>query len=151
MPGYGLVDENSGKLVPWRWAEQRLVKAHNYWISTTRSDGRPHAMAVWGVWIRGAFYFSTGQRSQKARNLAANPHCVIHPESGAEAVIVEGTAEKVTDSRELREFVRAYKAKYKWDLSTMQGSVYYRVRPGVAFGFIEAEEQFTATATKWTF
>ena len=28
-----------------------MSKAHNYWVSTTRPDGRPHVMPVWGVWI----------------------------------------------------------------------------------------------------
>src|SRR5947209_5813545 len=30
-------------MLPWSWARDRLVASHNYWISTTRPDGRPHA------------------------------------------------------------------------------------------------------------
>ncbi len=73
MPGYGIADANSGSgLLPWNWAVERLQKARNYWISTTRPDGRPHAMPVWGVWYDNQFYFSTGRESRKARNLAVN-------------------------------------------------------------------------------
>ena len=32
-PGYGLPAGNKG-LLPWSWAEQRLKKSHNYWITT---------------------------------------------------------------------------------------------------------------------
>ena len=47
MPGYGLPKTTKG-LLPWKWAEQRLQKSHNYWITTVRSDGASHTMVVWG-------------------------------------------------------------------------------------------------------
>src|SRR5947209_13693831 len=84
MPGYGLPKGNKG-LLPWSWAEQRLKQSHNFWISTTRPDGRPHTMIVWGLWLDGVFYFSSGRRSRKAKNLAANPRCVICTEKAHEA------------------------------------------------------------------
>ncbi len=34
-------------------------------------------MLVWGLWLDGAFYFSTGRKSRKACNLAENSYCVI--------------------------------------------------------------------------
>ena len=34
-------------------------------------------MLVWGLWLDGAFYFSTGRKSRKACNLAENSPCVI--------------------------------------------------------------------------
>jgi hypothetical protein len=48
FPGYGIAEEPAG-MVSWRWAIERLADSRNYWISTTRRDGRPHAMPVWGV------------------------------------------------------------------------------------------------------
>ena len=69
MPGYGLPAENAGPaLLPWKWAESRITKSHNYWIATTRQDGTPHVMPVWGIWVDSVFYFSTGRESRKARN-----------------------------------------------------------------------------------
>src|SRR4030081_968866 len=91
MPGYGLPTAGTG-LLPWSWAEQRLKKSHNYWITTVKPDGSPHTMVVWGLWIDGQFLFSTGRKSRKARNLAKNPNCVVSTEHAHEAVIVEGTA-----------------------------------------------------------
>ena len=35
--GYGLPSGNKG-LLPWTWAEQRLEKSHNYWITSVEPD-----------------------------------------------------------------------------------------------------------------
>ena len=147
MPGYGLPKDKKG-LLPWSWAEQRLQKSHNYWISTVRSDSAPHTMVVWGLWIDGAFYFSTGKQSRKARNLSANPRCVVCTEHANEAVIVQGEARLVRDSPQLKFFSR-YEKKYKWDMSTMQNEPVYQVKPQVVFGLYE--KKFIQAATRWTF
>ncbi|MBV8894573.1 MAG: pyridoxamine 5'-phosphate oxidase family protein [Acidobacteria bacterium] len=96
MPGYGLPKGRKG-LLPWRWAEQRLGKSHNYWTTTVRPNGSPHTMVVWGLWPNGAFYFSTGHQSRKARNLAENSRCVVY-RTADEAVIVEGEARLIKDN-----------------------------------------------------
>jgi len=53
MPaGYGVpTDGSGGERLPWSWAVERLESARNYWICTTRPDGRPHAAPVWGLWL----------------------------------------------------------------------------------------------------
>src|SRR3954468_17640441 len=79
--GYGVPSTAEGML-PWEWAVERLVAARNHWIATTRPNGRPHAMPVWGVWIDEAFFFGSGRSSAKSRNLAANPAIVV-PSSAA--------------------------------------------------------------------
>jgi PPOX class probable F420-dependent enzyme len=149
MPGYGIVAANKGRgLLPWSWAAERLSNAHNYWIATTRPDGRPHAMAVWGVWHDGAFYFSTGRRSRKARNLARNPRCVVCTERADEPVILEGVAEEVTDPSLIRRIGAPYHAKYKWKLDPSLGPI-FAVRPQVAFALTEGD--LPGSATRWTF
>ena len=147
MPGYGVPDTRKG-LLPWSWAEQRLKKSHNYWISTTKPDGSPHTMVIWGLWDKGVFYFSTGEKSRKGRNLAANPHCVIATENAAEAVVVEGTATLIADPATLKSFARAYEKKYEWDMQNSTEPVYV-LRPQVAFGLYE--KQFQGSATRWKF
>src|SRR5712672_4276002 len=89
MPGYGLPTGSKG-LLPWKWADERLKKSHNYWISTLKPDGSPHTMVVWGLWQDGRHLFSTGSKSRKARNLALNANCIVCTEEASEAVIVEG-------------------------------------------------------------
>jgi len=148
MPGYGLPTTRKG-LLPWAWAERRLTRSHNYWLVTVRPNGRPHAMPVWGVWFGGAFYFSTGRDSRKARNLARNRRCVVCSERADAAVIVEGVARIVGDTELLARLARPYDAKYRpWKLDPAMGSV-YAVRPRVAFGMYE--KRFVDAATRWAF
>src|SRR5437016_13689711 len=98
-------------LKPWRWALERLEKSHNYWIATTRPDGRPHLMVVWGIWWREAFWLSTGPRTRKAKNIAADPHVVIGTEKADEAVILDGTAEEIKDRAASKQLAHIYNAK----------------------------------------
>jgi pyridoxine/pyridoxamine 5'-phosphate oxidase len=141
-------------LLRWSWAEQRLKKSHNYWITTVKPDGAPHTMVVWGMWQDGRFLFSTASGSRKARNLAANPRCVICTELANEAVIVEGTAE-IADLEARKKFLAPYERKYKFDMSSMKADILsmkepiFAVRPRVVFGFWE--KYFQERSTRWTF
>jgi general stress protein 26 len=147
IPGYG-VKENKKGILPWKWAQDRLNQSKQYWIATTRPDGAPHVMVIWGLWMPDGFYFSTGKDSRKGKNLAANPRCVICSEDAAQAVIVEGAVEVISDARVLKPVFSAYKKKYKFDVSGM-GEPFYRVQPHTAFGLYE--KKFVETATRWKF
>lgn len=147
MPGYGISTKKAG-MFPWKWATDRLAKSKQYWIATTRPDGAPHVMIVWGVWTEQAFWFSTGKNSRKARNLAANPRCVICSDDSEQAVILEGEVAVVGDAKVLKTVFAAYKKKYKIDPSGM-GEPLFRVQPRVVFGLYE--KKFPTTATRWVF
>jgi PPOX class probable F420-dependent enzyme len=151
-PGYGFETAKSppGERLPWARAVEWLQAARNYWVVTTRPDGRPHAAPVWGLWLDGAVLFSTGPGSRKGRNLAANRAVVVHLESGDDAVILEGTAEPVTDPGRLARFADAYKAKYRFrpDPDDPNTPV-WALRPRVAFTWGEAD--FPESATRWRF
>jgi hypothetical protein len=153
MPGYGLPEGNKG-LLPWTWAEQRLKKSHNYWITTVKRDGSPHTMVVWGLWKDGRFLFSTGSKSRKARNLAQNANCVVCTENAAEAVIIEGVAH-IADVAVRRKMLPVYERKYKFDMGAMKKDIFsmkepvFAVRPRVAFGLWE--KHFVGKSTRWTF
>ena len=147
MPGYGMPAGTKG-LLPWTWAEKRLQKSHNYYVMTVRANGTPHAMPVWGIWVDSRFYFSTGARSVKARNLAANASCVICTEDAAESVVVEGTATPVTDPARVKVLSPHYARKYKsFTLDPKMGPI-FEVAPNVVFGL--DEERFKSM-TRWTF
>jgi len=147
MPGYGMPTGSRG-LLTWAWAEQRLRASHNYYVMTVRPDGRPHAMPVWGVWVGGRLYFSTGAQSVKARNLAANPACVICTEKAAQAVVVEGTASPIADAAQLKTIAPQYARKYQsYTLDPKMGPI-FEVRPKVVFGL--DEKRFNAM-TRWIF
>lgn len=142
------------KPLPWAWAAGQLDRAFNYWIATTRPDGRPHTRPVWGLWLDGAFWFTTG--SLAAGNLAQQSAITVHLESGNESVIIEGVAEQVTDSTLLETFKHAYGVKYHgWEIDP--GDPTYCVQPQVAFGWfadgsgLDNGALFNSTATRWTF
>lgn len=152
-PGYGFPKGTKG-LLPWSWAEQRLKKSHNYWITTVKPDGSPHTMVVWGLWQDGRFLFSTGSESRKARNLAANKHCIVCTEHAQEAVIVEGVAE-IADVAARKKFLPPYERKYKFDMSKMKDDILsmkepvFSVRPRVVFALWE--KHFQGKSTRWKF
>jgi hypothetical protein len=152
-PGYGLPEGHKG-LLPWSWAEQRLKRSHNYWITTVKPDGSPHTMVVWGLWQDGRFLFSTGSKSRKARNLAQNQKCIVCTEHANEAVIVEGTAE-IADLPTRRKFLPKYERKYKFDMKGMKDDILsmkepvFAVRPRVVFGLWE--KHFIGKSTRWKF
>ena len=105
-------------------------------------------MPIWGVWTDGEFYFSTGKKSVKARNLAANPNCVVCAGTAEEAVILEGIVEKVGDRKIVQRVATVYFKKYNFDFSKMNEPTFV-VRPRVAFG--QVEKTFVKTATRWKF
>jgi hypothetical protein len=153
MPGYGLPEGDKG-LLRWSWAEQRLKKAHNYWITTVKPDGSPHTMVVWGLWQDGRFLFSTGSKSRKARNLAENKNCVVCTEHAHEAVVVEGIAE-LADVSARRKFLPVYERKYRFSMKGMKDDILsmkepvFAVHPRVVFGLLE--KHFQSKSTRWKF
>jgi general stress protein 26 len=106
-------------------------------------------MVVWGLWLNGAFYFSTGSASRKARNLRENPSCVVCTERAHEAVVVEGKAKLVRDRAFLRGFFKRYEKKYAWDMAEMESEPVFSVEPRVAFGLYE--KKYLETVTRWRF
>jgi PPOX class probable F420-dependent enzyme len=144
-PGYGFVgpDEGDG-LLPFSWATERLAKSHNVWVHTTFPDGRPHAMPLWAVWVGGRIVFSTGRESRKAKNLERDPRVVITTEDGRQAVVVEGTAVRVTLDDD---FVAAYRDKYDFDISSMAEEPVFAVTPSRIIAI--DEDRFTTAPTRW--
>jgi hypothetical protein len=152
----GFAPENA-VLTPWSEAEAGLVAAKTYWLATVRQDGRPHVMPVWGVWLDGAFYFSTSPTSRKGKNLAANPHCTISLSGAGLDLVLEGTAAVEASATTLARVAGVYAPKYDWPLTVRDGGLYgengdggplYVLTPIAAFGFGAAE---SFTATRWRF
>ena len=154
MPGYGIAPAGSGTgLLPWSWADERLTRSTFFWLATVGAGGRPHVMPVWAVWSEGAAWFSSGLRSRKARNLAADPRCTLTTDDALEPVIIEGDAERVTDLDRLAGFMAALDAKYETDygaeFADPEVNGVWRVAPDRAFGLVEKD--FTGSPTRWTF
>lgn len=146
-PVYGIPKTMKGSL-PWDWACNRLTSSHNYLLTTVRPDSCPHTMVVWGIWSDNAFYFSTGSTTRKARNLGANPNCIVCNENIDEAVIVEGQARQLSVAEIPEAAFVLYQKKYGWKLDPETGPV-FKVTPRVVFAM--PEKLFPAGATRWLF
>ena len=110
--------------MPWSRVDDRLSSSRNYWIHTTRSDGRPYVKPVWGIWFDGRLHSSTSAKSVSGLNLSARNSIAVHLESGDDVVILEGKAEALTDGKLLSKLDEVYFAKYAYHLRIEDGSVY---------------------------
>lgn len=156
MPGYGVPDDPDG-LLPWSWAEERLVACRNYFVVTADASGRPHVMPTWGVWSteRSVFWFSGSARSRKARNLARNPRMAVAIDDSVEVVSVEGIGGPLAEP-DRTAMAETFAAKYEPDPEArpamaefVAANAIFAMTPERAFGMIETPEDFARRATKW--
>src|SRR4051794_3595900 len=109
------LDTMSGaEAIPWSHARDLLEAgglgaAGASFLGTVRPDGRPHAAGVGAAWYDGDAYFQTGPRTQKGRNVAANPACTVSASLEGMDVVFEGEAERVTDPATLEAIAAIYR------------------------------------------
>lgn len=148
---YGIPKDTNGML-PWSFVEARLTKAANYWVSTTRPNGAPHARPVDGVWVEGALCFGGSPETRWVRNLKQNPAITVHIGGENEVVILEGTAEFVKESSHplVAPQLAAAKKKYPQYYPGKRPppfQPFWMLRPRVVFGWTLKE--FPRSATRW--
>ncbi|AYF73691.1 pyridoxamine 5'-phosphate oxidase family protein [Nocardia yunnanensis] len=71
---------------------------HTTWLITINADGTPHVTAVGAVWVDGAYWFQTGDTTQKGKNVARDPRCALSVTANEFDLVINGTAEKITDT-----------------------------------------------------
>ncbi|NIV55014.1 MAG: hypothetical protein GWN48_05310 [Actinobacteria bacterium] len=161
MASYGVTDDPDG-LLPWAWAEERLLTTRNFWFVTCDGAGRPHSMPVWGVWMPDVERWGTScaPTARKARNLRANDRVVVTTDDGVECVSIEGRAVRLAGD-EVDHMARAWALKYadlveahteeqiRETIEFVRGNAAYAVIPERAFGMIETPERFATAATRW--
>jgi pyridoxine/pyridoxamine 5'-phosphate oxidase len=155
--------------IPWSRALKQLEaqgreegRGRTCWLATTDADGRPHLAAVGAIWIDDKFYFVSGPRLRKSRNLAVNPRCAVSVSLDDVDVVVEGTARRVSDDATLERVANLY-ASLGWPARASGGAItaeysaasagrgpwdLYAVTPTTAVGVATKEP---AGATRWTF
>ncbi len=70
---------------------------HTCWLVALDPDGRPHVSGVGALWVYGASWFETGERTRKARNLARDSRCSLAVALAGYDLVVEGDAVRVAD------------------------------------------------------
>ncbi len=134
---------------------------HTAWLTTINPDASPQVMPVGVVRRGGSWYFSSGpaprRGKRKTRNLARDPRCAVSATEPFDLVI-EGIAERITDSGELVSLAEAFNegswpAEVAGDALTADYSApsagpapwhVFRVQPSTVFAF-GAAEPFGAT------
>jgi hypothetical protein len=104
---------------------------------------------VWGLWFEERFYFATSPKSVTGQNISVNPSLSVNLESGDDVVILEGTAEVVTDRPFLSRLDEVYFSKYSYHLVHVAGAPVHTLRHKVVFAWLERD--FTGSATKYDF
>jgi PPOX class probable F420-dependent enzyme len=96
-------------LIDWAAIEARLQEGlgqapgsggperHTCWLATINPDGSPHVTGVGALWADAAWWFETGKRTRKGRNLARDARCTLSVATRDFDLIVEGAATVVTD------------------------------------------------------
>jgi Pyridoxamine 5'-phosphate oxidase len=132
--------------------------AGRFWIATTRPDGGPHMAAVGIVWDAGKFYLSTGAGTQKGKNLAHDPRCMVSIAAPGVDIVAEGEAKIIRDEAELQRIATLYS---DWGPQVRDGAFWhefsapsagpppwdvYEITPTTVFAVATAEPN---GATRW--
>lgn len=133
-------------MLPWEFVREKVANDQNYWIVTSRPDGRPHARPTWGVWVDDTFYCG-GERTRWVRNLAVDPRITVHRESGETVVIIEGVAERIADETADPALVEGLDAAYEGKYGIEHGTPFFAVRPRRVFAWSD----YPTDATRWEF
>jgi len=154
MPGYGTLPAGEGSgLLPWSWAEERLVRSHDFWLATVTAQGAPHLMPVWAVWRAGRLWFSSSNGSRKARNLGAEPRCTVSTDNPLEPVVVHGRAQRITHADALAAMLAAendkYGTSYGMDMVDPASNSVFSLLPEWVFALDTGD--FSGSPTRFTF
>ncbi len=104
-------------VIPWGKALEQLEQAQKFWLATVNADGHPHVMPIFSVWLDGSLYFTANPSTRKARDLTHNPHVVITTAGTTLDLVIEGTAQKITDEDTLKQVAEVYASKYDWPIT----------------------------------
>jgi hypothetical protein len=131
---------------------------HTAWLTTINPDGSPHVMPVGIGRVNDTWYFTSGTRTRKSRNLVRDSRCVVSIATGPFDLVIEGTGQRVTAADELHAVAAAYRdggwpAVVDGDALTAEYSAptagpppwhAYRVVPATVFA-LGASEPYGAT------
>jgi len=153
--------------IPWSRALALLENfqggpGQSTWIATTDPDGGAHLAGVGAVWLDGRYWFTSGPKTRKSRNIAANPTCAISVSLKGLDLVVEGRANRVTDDATLQRLAETYRTG-GWEATVKEGAFtaaysapsagpppwyVYELVATKAFGVATAEPN---GATRWVF
>ena len=136
---------------PWEQTRHALEVAEIFWLSTVRTDGRPHVTPLVAVWDEDALHFCTGDTEQKALNLQGNAHVLLTTgcnrwQDGLD-IVVEGDAVRTTNQEQLERLAKVWTTRWdgRWQYVVRDGCFFHHDEQGTA---PDAVLVFSVTPTK---
>jgi hypothetical protein len=77
-------------------------------------------MPLGALWVDGAFYFTSGAGTRKAKNLRENPQCTLCVATEPFDLVFEGTATQVRDVATAERIAEAFRAD-GWEATVVEG------------------------------
>src|SRR5262249_8080873 len=87
----------AGKLDAGSAPAPDAANSRTTWLSTVNEDGSPHVTPVGALWLDGTFWFQTGRRTRKGRNVARDPRGSVAVSVRDADVVIEGEEVRVTE------------------------------------------------------
>lgn len=94
---YGQTPESTAQLLAWEDVAEQIAASPNYWLATTTNDGRPYLRPVDGVFVDATLAFGGSPGTRWVQHLQQRPEVSASLPDDDHAVILDGTAELVTD------------------------------------------------------
>ena len=107
--------------LPWEEAQARIDAARFYFFTTVHPSGHPHTRPVLAVWAGGALFTTTTATARKGQNLRADPRCSVAIMADDMHIVIEGTALPVKADATLEHVADAYRSKYDWPVTVVDG------------------------------
>lgn len=108
------LDRYGSAELPWSRARAAMAEGPTpdvtYFLGTCRLDGTPHAAGIGAQWMDGDLYFTSNPATRKARDLAVNPVCTVSVRLPGIDLVLDGSAERVTDPGRLERVAAGYRA-----------------------------------------
>jgi hypothetical protein len=134
-------------------------------LTTLHPSGRPQTRPVLAVWAGTTLCTTSSPVARKGRNLELDPRCSVAVLADDMHVVVEGVASKVTSEAMLEQVADAYRSKYAWPVTVVDGAFdapygaptagpppyqTYEIAPLEAFSFL-SDDGVGPRHTRWRF
>ena len=106
-----------------------LDKQGHYWLATAPISGRPHIIAVSGLWNGHELVVTTVGTSLTAKNMAMNPLVTLAGGDPSDAIVIQAQMIESATVEDATEIAGEWKAAMGWDPREMDGWMFFRLRP----------------------
>ena len=106
-----------------------LEKQGHYWLTTAEIGGRPHVIAVSGLWDGSGITVTTMGTSKTAMNMAMNPLVVLAGGDPQDAIVIQAQVIESIPVGESPRVLYDWKKAMGWDPSELGEWMFYLLRP----------------------